>query len=315
MAEDDSVMGSTLNVQVASISLNSRLREAYAGALYAKEYLALSHRIDERRQENVRFTQIRYESGLEYKWVYLSSNAKLKQSQLSTEQAEWNKKTALLDLVTLLGPLPIQSVEDVDDSDFFNVDTAYDIDQLMANLDKNPKYLLQKARMDGAVSTVDLNRANYYPIIGFEADAYVMNTEKDHTFPFWFAELGLRIPFFQGGRLHRNVEIARRQLSQVQFDLEQTRTDLKKDLERNYENYLIAKKQVEVSKLTVEAVKDRAKVVSNQYRSGLTNFLDWESSQDGWVSAEVDLLTNIRNYYVSRGKLEEAIGIELDEKL
>ncbi len=84
------------------------------------------------------------------------------------------------------------------------------------------------------------------------------------------------------------------------------------EFQRNYQIFFISKQQLEISRLDVEASKDRAKVVGNKYRSGITPYLDWEKSQDGWVKAEIGLLTSIRDYQISRAKMEESMGMGLE---
>lgn len=302
-----------MNTRVLSITTISKLRLAYASALYAKNFLELAHRIEDQRMENVKFTKIRYESGLEYKWVYLTSNAKWKQASLNTLEAEMNKKTALVDLENLLGPLPIQTVEELSDQDFYVSESDYDLNRITEQLQTNPKYLLQQSKVEESKAAVDFSRADRYPQLGLQADLWGMSTETNDFFPAWYAGVRLSMPLFAFNRYRRNVDAANRTLNQRTFDLEQTRLNLKNELEKAYQTYVIAKQQVDVSKLNVEATEDRAKVVSHQYRSGLTTFLDWENSQDGWVNAEVEHLNNIRDYQTARAKFEEAMGTELSK--
>ena len=300
-----------LTVRTLSVSMLSQLRQAYASALYAKNYLELTRRIEQRRMENAKLSKIQYQSGQEYKWAYATSEVKWKQSQLDAQQAEMNKKTALSDLENILGPLPVQSVEELSDENFLVAEEAYNLDQLVTNVKKNPKYELQEARVNESEAGVEVARADFYPTIGLRANLYAMSTERNELFPAWYAGALLAMPIFQANRIHRNVASAKAQLSKSNFDLQQVGLDVKTSLQKTFQNYTIAKQQVEVSKLAVAASQDRAKVVSNQYRSGLTSFFDWDTSQDLWVKAEIDLLTNIRNYQVSRARLEEAMGMEL----
>lgn len=302
-----------LSVRVLSVTTQSRLREAYAGALYAKNYLDLAHRIEERRKENVKFTQIRYESGLDYKWVYVSSNAKWQKAQLDLQEAQLNKHTALADLEAMLGQLPVQSVEELTEEGFYTTDSNYQLDQLMAGIENNPKFQLQQSKIEEAKASVEYADADHYPQIGLFGDAWLMGTNQYGLFPALFGGVNLRMPIYQAGKIDRNVRIAQANLSQEKFNLEQARLDIQNSVRKTYQSYVIAKQQVDVSKLNVEAAKDRAKVVTSHYRTGIASFLEWESSQDGWVNSELELLNSIRNYRVSRARLDEAIGTELSK--
>lgn len=310
-----------LNVQINSITINSRLRQAYAVALREKRYLDLSHRIEQQRQENVKFTKIRHESGLEYKWVYLSSSAKWQQAQLDVQQAEMNKRTALADLENITGKVPLESVLELNDQDFYADDVTYDLNQLLANMDQNPKIKIRESDVQEANVNIDIAKSDYYPRIGFQGDIGAINTERRELIPltgssfvpYWLVGASLTMPLYEGNRIRRGVAIARASLEQRKFDLEQAKLDLTTSLKKTYQAYEIAKQQVQVSQATVDATKDRSKVVANQYKSGLASFLDWESSQDGWVNAEIQLLNNVRDYQNARARLEEAMGMGLGD--
>lgn len=306
---------SELNIQISSISVNVRLREAFAGAAYAKRYLDLTRRIENQRKENVKFTKIKYESGLEYKWVYLSSEAKRRQAELDYLKAEMNTKTSLADLEVLLGPLSIQSVEELQDDDFYNLDQDYNLDQLVQSIGENPKFKLQQSEVQEAEANVDFSSADMYPRIIGSGNIGVMSTDRNDLFPYWLVGASLSMPISEGKRYRRNVSIAKAMVEQRKYDFELAKLQIKADLKKAYQNYVIARQQVEVSRVTVEANKDRSRVVANQYRSGLATFLEWESSQDTWVNSEVELLNNTRNYYIQRARLEEAMGTELKEVL
>ncbi|MEZ4846498.1 MAG: TolC family protein [Bdellovibrionota bacterium] len=298
-------------VRVTSVTTNFRLRQAFAQAIYAKNYLSLAHRIEQQRKDNVKLTEIRYQSGLEYKWVFLSSTAKWKKAQVDATRADMNKKTALADLENLLGPLPVASVENIEDQDFFDDSVEYSLESLIENSDKNPKIVLEQAQLAESEANIDYAKAEFYPEVALQADFWAMSRNQNALFPFWWTTLGVTMPLFEGGRIRRNVSIAKKEFVQRGFELNQAQLDIRADLQKNYQEYFISKQQVDISKLTVEANMDRAKVVSNQYRSGIASFLEWERSQDDWVNSEVELLASIRTYQIARARLEESIGVEL----
>lgn len=301
-----------VTVDATNVATNFKLRQAFAQALYAKNFLDLTHRIEKQRQDNVKLTEIQYQSGMEYKWVYLSSVVLWKQAQLDITQAEMNKRTALVDLENVLGKLTIQSIEEISDEDFYPTDTEYTFEQAMKLSEKHPNVKFRELRMEEMKHGIDYVRADRYPGIGLQGDFGIMTQSDYGVFPFWTVTLGLSMPIFEGGRINRNIAVAKAQLAQRSFELEQSVLDIKAEFQRNYQIFFISKQQLEISRLDVEASKDRAKVVGNKYRSGITPYLDWEKSQDGWVKAEIGLLTSIRDYQISRAKMEESMGMGLE---
>lgn len=300
-----------LSVREVSIQTHNDLRQAFAQAIYAKNYLELAKRIEKQRKENVKLTEIRYRAGLEYKWVFLSSTVKWERAQLDIIRAEMNQKTSLTDLQKLVGQLPIQSVEEMTDEGFYQDHANYQLDQVLATAKKTPKYLLQERRVDEMQANIDINYADQFPTLGVQADFWAMSMEQEHLFPFWLTTVGLSLPLFEGGRIRRNISVARAQLAQSAFELTQTKLGIESDLQNTFRDYVISQKQLNISQLGLQASKDRSRVVTNQYRSGLTTFLDWERSQDDWVNSEIDMLNAVRSYQINRAKLEENMGVEL----
>ena len=197
------------------------------------------------------------------------------------------------------------------DEGFYQDHANYQLDQVLATAKKTPKYLLQERRVDEMQANIDINYADQFPTLGVQADFWAMSMEQEHLFPFWLTTVGLSLPLFEGGRIRRNISVARAQLAQSAFELTQTKLGIESDLQNTFRDYVISQKQLNISQLGLQASKDRSRVVTNQYRSGLTTFLDWERSQDDWVNSEIDMLNAVRSYQINRAKLEENMGVEL----
>lgn len=297
---------------LTSIQVHARLRQAFANALYAKNSLALARKIEKQRHENVRFTQIRYQSGLEFKWVYSSSTVKWESAKVKTQEALLDQQSALKELEAVSGPLPIRSIEEISDADFYPAANGTLPADAFARMDAHPQIEFQRSRVDESRARVDFVNADRFPALGVQANAFASSVEEVSLFPYLSAGAFFSMPLFEANRLRNNTAIAKTGYAQRKNELDQARLDLAARIQRTYQDYALAEQRVGVSRMNLQANEDRAKVVSEQYRSGSANFLDWERSQDDWVGAETDLLNTVRAWQTTRAKYEEALGVELN---
>jgi outer membrane protein TolC len=296
---------------IASIDLNLKLRQAYANALYSKNFVQLAEKIEGRRLENVKFTELRYKNGLEFKWVYASSKVKWEKAKVDLENARLDQGTSLRELEAVTGVLPIQKIEDISDENFYSDEGPGAPTKLLAELDQHPQMRLQNLKVTESRLNVGYVGADQYPTVALQGDTYLSSVSSVSLFPYLSAGIALSVPIFQGNYYTSRTAVARVQQQQALSEATQARLDLTSKINRTYQDYVLAKNRLEVSRQNLEASKDRARVVSGQYKAGNTSFLDWERSQDDWVTAETELLTNIRGYQTSRARYEEAIGVEL----
>jgi len=297
--------------RISKVRLLRGLRNAFNEVIYIKKLIKLTSRIVEQRKENLDFVKMRYDSGLEFKWVYLSSLAKLEQARLTAINAEISEGTAIAELERITGPLPFDSVNQVDETGFYADEEVRSLDQLLPSIANHPETMVKNSELREAKFNVKLNKGLYWPTLGFQSDFQVVDTDTDPVFPFWAVSGVLSMPLFEGGRNVRKVQIAKMQVLQSQFEAQQLARNLRSRVKRAHKKYELSKKQIEVSQASYKANNDRAKVVGQRYRSGLTTFLHFERAQDDWVKAEQGLLRAKRNHQIARAQLDAEIGKEL----
>jgi len=302
-------VGSTYRVGKIRVLVDLRL--AFIEIVYVRKLVELSERIVSQRKENLEFVKLRYDSGLEFKWVYLSSRAKLDQAKLRLIDAQVSEGPALAALEDILGVLPIESMNEVEETDFYQDPTNYKLEPLLTNVTSHPEILRKLSEVREAEYEIKRSKSVYWPTIAFQGDVAVIDTDDDPVFPFWAVGGVLNMPLFEGGRNVRDVEISRKRRLQSNLSAKQLVLSLKAKIKRAHKNHLLARERIDVSHANFEASNDRAKVVRQQYRTGLIKFLNFERAQDDWVRAEEGYLNAKRNLHQSRARLEAEIGVEL----
>jgi outer membrane protein TolC len=297
--------------RLTKVQLLRDLRVAFSDAIYNKKLIDLSRKIVEQRRDNSEFVRVRYERGLEFKWVYLSSLAKLSQAKQVSLEAQFGESPALAALEVIVGDLPIQSVQEIDDADDPRSAKDYTLEEALGLIPGHPETLVKDSQIREAEAQLRLTRSAYGPSIGFQGDGGVLDTEKDPVTPFWAVGIQLVWPLFEGGRLGYDRQIARLRKSRAELESRQLALTLGSRIRRAHKDYLLAKERIALSRETYEAANDRAKVVTEQYRSGLAPFLAFERAHDDWVEAAQDVLRAERDLRNHRARLEAELGKEI----
>jgi len=296
-----------LSIQIRLLEQTQQLQEMYARALYSKNYLAVAKNIYERSQKNLRLVEIKYRSGHEYRWVFLTTKKTLEEDKLRVLEAELNQQNALVDLENMIGKIPVENINDLDETSFYPQElTEEEINQV--DLSQHPEYLLSSNQVTQSGYKVNISEASQYPDINFRADFIMIDTDDEPVIPFWSTGVTFSMPLFAFGRVKRSVKVAKKQNEQEKLKNVQKLRDLQASLQKSKNSYLIATKKLYIAQLELEAAQDRFRVTTEKYQNGLIDFLDWDRAQAILKSAENELLIQKRDCVIAYSKIVKSMG-------
>lgn len=296
-----------LMLELERLDKVQKLREAFAKALYAKNYLEVAQEIVERSQKNLRLVELRYQSGLEYRWVHLTAKKDLADDQMKLVEATMNQQNALVDLQALLGELPISQVTDLEEDGFF-IETAQEIQLADVNIQNHPDYQLEVSKTRQNEHQVDISRSKRYPNMNLRADFVIIETNNNPVVPFWSAGFTMGMPLFEFGINKRNQEVALKQQQQQSLQTSQKLLDLHQRLQKTLNDYELSKQRLEIAQIDLEASQDRSKVTTEQYQNGLVDFDYWNRSQSILTRALTQVLVQKRDWMIAHSNLVKAMG-------
>jgi len=122
------------NLDATKAKVSFDLKSAFAGLLYAQDYLKLTENIIQRRTENMQLVELRFEGGWENKGSLLLSKASLSQAELDHLQAQHALQVAQQQLANVLGESRTDDIRITGGIPLAQPDTAFDLRQLPSRL-------------------------------------------------------------------------------------------------------------------------------------------------------------------------------------
>ena len=297
--------------RINRILIRKELRESFAQAVYAKNLTGLSQKIYDRRRKNLEFTRLQYDGGLEFAWVVKSQEAKVKNAEIRIMEADLTQRSALADLEAIAGTPAAKTIDEIDPVGFYAEIPQYDLSSMLTIVENHPESQRQVGSLTESTYRVKVSQGARLPTLALQSDLLMIDTHDEPVFPFWSVGVRLTMPLFEGRRNIRNVEIARLRKENEELDLADTKRKLKSTITAAFQGYQLAQRRVSLAQINYDTNNDRANVVTQQYRSGMTNFLNWERAMDDWEQSEDGLLRAIRDAQVATARYEQTIGMEL----
>jgi outer membrane protein TolC len=281
------------------------LRAAFADQLYAQELIELAETIEQRRADNVKLVDMRYEGGSEHKGSLLLSQAQHTQAQFEVQQAHRDLELARRKLARMMGEM-------VYDSFFITGDLTAgappESERLMALAEKTPSYRSAEAALSAAKAGFELTRSDRFPEIK-ATGSLTRSGEEDFETDSWRAGVSISFPLFTGGQLSQDILASGLRKEQSQLNREETLFDILVDLQSARNNYTDACETMDVQQAFVEAAELRAEVARVQYQQGLLSFEDWDRIENDLITRQKNQLSSRRNAMKAEAAWRNTIGL------
>lgn len=275
--------------------LSAELKKAFGEMALATEILSQTGNIQQRREDNLRIVQLRFENGREHKGSVLIFQAYLDEARYDHVEALNSKKIARAKLARILGLDEFQEFE-IDGFPPNIKPPASEPDFLKIAL-QTPNYLQSVAKEEIAKLEIKVSDASHYPSLVFESE---LTAEDENFWPKnedrWRIGFKLSIPLFSGGKDLATSRSARALARQQEQTRENALRVERARLQEAYGSYLMGLAKLKFNQSYKEAVTLRSEIAKRQYQNGLMGFLDWD-----WVEGD----------YVYRMKLYQGAKKEL----
>lgn len=295
---------------VTSSNIRLRLRTAYINLLIAQDLLKVSEEIQGRRKQNLDLVQLRYEGGREHKGSLLTSDADLAQATFDVDQARRSIYLAQRQLTKELGRDKFFPM--VARGDFL----VKDSDPVRPNFERlcvtNPLLRQLVEQKEAAKYGVKSAKAMLYPQIF--ASGTVGNTNVD-AFPdkneYSFGS-NLTFPFFDGGNTIASIAKARAVLAQAEADEKSGRDGVVYTLSNTWTILQDAIQRVGVTRKSLNAAEERARIAEAEYSIGLLIYDNWIIIENNLVTAKRTYLSAERDALIAEANWIQAKGETLD---
>jgi outer membrane protein len=301
------------NAKVSEASLETTrakvgfdLKSAYAGLLYAQNSLNLTQDIIQRRQENLKIVELRFESGNENRGSLLLSQAYLKEAQLNYLQAKDAIAVAQKQLAQVLGRDASDEMRVSGGIPVSEPDEKIDLKMLT---DKTPDHLQAVAQEKAADAAVTVARAPLFPSLNLVGSVGQNdNSSSSISSNSWSVGLTLSYPFFVGGRDYYNTKAALENFSAAVSNRESVDRGLVTRLKQVFTNYVEAVVKLKVDQSFLQAATVREEIGRSKYNNGLLSFDQWDIIENDLIARQKSVLQSERDRVIGEAAWEQAQG-------
>lgn len=300
--------GKRAELRLVKARISYELKEAYQGLMYSKSYLKLTQEIIQRREENLRLVELRFESGLENKGSVLLSKANYEQAKYDNLQAHNAQKVARVQLARILGWDEVQEFDVVDEIPVD--DSRADLQpHFKDTLIENPEVVLALTKEQAANEGVSIARATFIPKLNVTGS---VGNSEDEFFPnenrMWSFGINLTVPLFAGGQNYFGVKNASALWAVANKSLENTKRAVLSKIEQAFASYKEAIVKLKVDKSYREATQVRAEISRKRYNNGLITFDAWNIIEDDLIQRQKAYLNSVRTRVFSEAAYDQALG-------
>jgi len=288
-------------------------------AILADEHLKVLQSSYEQLTYNLQVVEKYFDQGMISEYELLRARVEKLNLEPQLIAAESNVNISRKRLKSFIG-LPL---DDEIKLDFDYADTVMTVmpplDSLIAfalqNRPEIKQARLQKRGYDKAVRIAkgdwlwpNLDFNTTYQINGASDDFRLSGREISKS---WTASLMLNIPLFDGGRTIGEVRKAKTDYYQAVLAEQQTKDDLRLEVEQAYDNLFMAKRALDVQKETISHAKEGLRIANLRYQSGVGTQLEVLSAQTALTDAKTNLAKAIYNFRLVKSALKKATSLDL----
>jgi len=289
-------------------NVEQRTRLAYIDVLYTQELIELTGKITERRANNVRLIQLRFDGGRENAGSLARSKAQLVEAQFEEREAQRSLDHTRLSLSAAIGQMaPVDGAEGA-----LSSDKPEPLNNLVRLMKQTPDYRISEQQVESAQQGMKVTRSDRFPTVQFSASTG-LSGETDLDDEKWSVGISASIPLFTGSRLMSEVLAANEKVIQSEMSLLDTANSLTADLMGTWNNYTDAVENESVQKTLLEAEQLRAEISTAKYKQGLLDYEDWDTIESNLITQEKLHLQRRRASATQQANWRNALGASVWE--
>ena len=323
---------SKLNLKAAVEDLNKakedisiQVTSAYLQVLFNEELAKVAHEQVALSEEMLKQKTAFFKVGKASEAELYEAKSRAAQDQLSAVQADNEYRLALLDLSQLLElPTPegfgIVSPSIAEDKDFSILTSPADI--YSEALLIKPSIKAAQYRVEGAQKSIRIAQSGYYPQLslgaGIATSYYNVSGRENGNFGSQLRDnfsqyigLSLNIPIFNRFSTRNQVRKARIQQTTLNWQLEDAKKALYKEIQQAYYNAVNAESKFESSRTADEAAKASFNLMKEKYANGKATSTEFNEARTNWLKAVSDRIQAKYDYLFRTKILDFYKGVPL----
>jgi outer membrane protein, multidrug efflux system len=160
-------------------------------------------------------------------------------------------------------------------------------------LDRRPDVRQAEAQLHASTARIGAAKAELYPTLMVTGDYGTYASNADDLFKnnseIYQILGGVSMPIFTGGRVGKQVDVARARADQSRYSYEQTVLIALREVEDAVAGVRSSRNQVAAQQTQVDALRRALRLAEMRYQSGASSYLDLLDAQRSLFSAELSL--------------------------
>ena len=304
------------------LDMVTQVKQAFYAVLLAKEAFNVYKDVYENAVENFTQTEKRFNaekaSELEYtraKSVVANAIPNVYNAESSVILALWQLKAVMgvdldrnIDVAGSLGDYSAQMLRDIKE----NEDPSLEYNTTLRQLEIQADQLASQVRMYKAAYLPTLSASYAYNMIAMTND---FKFSEYKWSPYSYVGVSVNIPIFTGGKRHFDVQQARIQATELDFQRIETERQLRiairqylNTMETNMNSYYAAAEAVSLAQKAYD-------IAAKSYKVGKSTITDMNDAQLTLTQASLQQSQAVYNFIVAKSNLEKTLGYDfIDDK-
>jgi outer membrane protein TolC len=254
-------------------------------------------------------TSDQHTAGLAAAVDVLRSQVELQSRQQKLIVARNNLEKQKLVLARAIGLPPGQKFEITTQVAYQDLSIPPLDDAIQSAYKARPDFQSQLSQVRSAELLRKASSAERYPSIEQVADYGITGVNPASTHGTVDAAVTLRLPIFQGGRVHGDVLRADASLQRANQVLEDLRAQIDQEVRDAYLDLQATAQEVSVEKSTVTLATETLRQSRDRFRSGVTDNIEVVQAQDALATANDAYIASLYSYNLAKISLAKAIGV------
>lgn len=291
----------------------------YLEILFAEELELVAEATIEVTKQQIERTKQLVDAGSEARGALLEIEAQMAREELDLVNAQNRVQLAYLNLFQLL-ELPMAESFSIEKPVLPEIQAnltminAYDVFSTAINV--RPEIKAAQLRVQSASKQLAIAKGSRYPSLSFGANYYNQYNNQYKDFEGNRIDLGeqlknnsrsslgltLSIPIFNRFQAKNNITNSELQIADYEYQLQQSRNVLRRDIEQVYTNALAALNRYLSSEKAVASMKEAFRYTEEKFNVGMINSVEYNQSKTNLTNAQSDLV-QAKYEYIFRTKI------------
>ncbi len=312
-----------LNYQTVVADTVLEIQIAYDDVLVFEQEIKVQEASVELRSRELADTSRRFEAGTVPRFNVLRSEVELANARPALIRARNRFRITKNNLANLLGfNVPVGTLEDIP----LHLTGSLQAEPYEINLPRAIELALEKRselgslRKTQALRKEDVNnaRGGYKPSLqafaGYDAHSSLFSSDLSRELHGWITGVQLSWDLFDGGRTMGRVMETTALYERAGVELEDLARRIELEVRTAFSNFIESRELLESQKKVVEQAEEAVRLARARNEAGTGTQLDELSAQTALTDALTTQLRALRDYSVTKARLERATGASLPGK-